>query len=139
MWTCTNCHRIFEKIKQPHSCHKIPLDQHFENKNKARELFNFLVKKINKVIGKCQIVSIPCCVHLFGKYDFMALLPKKAGLEIRFALDRKLDSPRVRQTVAMSKKVYKICIDISSQKDIDQNLMDWLKQSFNLKNNISDK
>ena len=133
MWTCHECGRIFAKAKQPHSCHKVPLEQHFKNKDKARELFDRLVKQINSQIGKCQIISIPCCVHLFGHYDFLAALPKKDKLEIRFGLDRKLDSPRLKQSVPVSSKYFKNCIDINKMEEINEELIKWLSEAYHLK------
>jgi len=132
-WTCSTCGRIFEKANQPHSCHKVPLEQHFKNKDKAKELFDYLVKQINSKIGKCQIISIPCCVHLFGKDDFLAVLPKKDKLEIRFALDRKLDSSRLKQSVQMTAKFFKNCIDIKAREEINEELIGWLNQAYHLK------
>jgi hypothetical protein len=132
MWTCTNCGRSFEKAKQPHSCQKIPLKQHFENKEKAKKLFDYLLKRCND-IGTYKVISIPCCIHLFGKYDFLAALPKKDGLEIRFALDRVLNSPRLKQSVPLSTKVFKNCFEITSEKEIDDKFMEWLKESYHLK------
>lgn len=133
MWTCPKCERIFKNNNQPHSCKKIPLKNHFEGKEKAKELFDILVERINSNIGKCKIISIPCCVHLFGKYDFLAALPKKDRLEVRFALDRKLDSSRLKVCVPMSTKVFKNCFNVYSKKEIDQEFMSWLKQSYYLK------
>jgi hypothetical protein len=133
MWTCPKCGRIFTKAGQPHSCKKIPLEKHFENKEKAKELFDFLVEQINRKIGECKIISIPCCVHLFGKYDFLAALPKKDRLEIRFALDRKLDSPRLKQSVPMSAKIFKNCINLGSVKEINEELIKWLSEAYHLK------
>jgi len=133
MWTCPNCNRIFRKNAQPHSCQKISLEEHFKNKEKAKELFDFLVKTINEKIGQVQIISIPCCIHLFGNYDFLAALPKKDKLEIRFALDRKLDSRRLKQSVPVSSKNVKNCIDLSSILEIDEELIKWLEESYDLK------
>jgi hypothetical protein len=133
MWTCQKCGRIFHKRAQPHSCHKIPLEQHFENKDKAKELFDRLVKQIDTRIGKCRIISIPCCVHLFGDYDFLAALPKKDRLEIRFALNRRLDSPRLKQCVPMSAQVFKNCLDVATTVEIDEELIGWLGESYHLK------
>ena len=133
MWTCPKCSRIFQKTNQPHSWQKVPLEKHFKNKEKARELFNYLAERINSKIGKCKIISIPCCVHLFGQYDFLAALPKKDRLEIRFALDRKLESPRLKQSVPLSSKTFKNCFDVTSKEEFDQEFMSWLKQSYYLK------
>ena len=133
MWTCHKCGRIFHKTAQPHSCHKIPLEQHFNNKSKAKELFKILIKQINTKVGKCQIIFIPCCIHLFGNYDFLAALPKKDRLEIRFALNRKLHTHRLKQCVPLSAKVFKNCLDITTKKEIDEELIKWLVESFHLK------
>lgn len=133
MWNCSNCGRIFEKIDQPHSCQKVPLEQHFKSRKKAKELFNLLYKTINEEIDKCQIISLPCCIHLFGNYDFLAALPKKEKLEIRFALDRKLNNPRLKQSVSMSANTVKNCIDIISVKEINKELIGWLSEAYHFK------
>jgi len=133
MWTCPKCKRVFKKAAQPHSCHIIPLDTHFTNKQKAKELFDYLIREINVKIGKSKIISIPCCVHLFGNYDFLAALPKKDGLEIRFSLKRKLNTPRLKQGVWMSAKNYKNCFDITDKSEIDEELIKWIGESYHLK------
>ena len=133
MWTCEKCGRIFGKPRQMHSCRKIALERHFENKPEAQELFTFLVEQIETKIGKCKIISLPCCVHLYGKYDFLAALPKKDRLEIRFALNRKLDSARLIQGVPLSAKTYKNCLEITAKAEIDEELMGWLEEAYYLK------
>jgi hypothetical protein len=133
MWTCSECGRIFEKTKQPHSCQKVSLEEHFKNKDKAKEIFNYLVGKINSKVGKCRIISLPCCIHLFGSYDFLAALPKKGKLEIRFGLDSKLNSSRLRVSLPISEKNIKNCIVINNIEEIDEELMGWLGQAYHLK------
>jgi hypothetical protein len=135
MWTCQKCGRIFNKARQPHSCQKIPLTHHFKNKEKAKQLFEYLVKQINTKIGMCKIISIPCCIHLFGTYDFLAVLPKKDSLEIRFAFNRKLHTPRLKQSVPLSTKSFKNCVDITTKEEIDTELFKWINESFHMKDN----
>ncbi len=134
MWTCSSCGRIFQKTNQPHSCKGIPLENHFINKEKANIIFKSLVKQIENKIGKCKIISLPCCVHLFGTYDFLAVLPKKETLEIRFGLNRKLASPRMKQIVPVGKKIFKHCLNLNDVKEIDEELFGWLTQAYGLKN-----
>lgn len=133
MWTCSKCKRIFKNKNQAHSCKKIPLAKHFEGKEKARELFDFLVEQINSEIGKCKVISIPCCIHLCGIYDFLAALPKKDRLEIRIALNRRLESSRLKISVPLSSKSFKNCFDVSSKSEIDKEFIGWLKESYHLK------
>ena len=132
MWTCPKCERVFKKKSQPHSCRKVSIESHFENKEIAKEIFDYLVSMVNKEIGKCQIVSIPCCIHLFGSFDFLASLPKKDRLEIRFGLNRKLDSPRLKQAVPTSTRGYKNCIDVSRKEEIDAELIGWTSEAYHL-------
>ena len=136
MWMCSKCGRVFERKDQVHSCRVVPLEKHFENKELARELFEYLVGQIEKEIGKYKIISIPCCIHLFGSYDFLAALPKKKGLEIRFGLNRKLESIRMTQAVQVSSKVFKICIDVTNIKEIDSELLGWIGEAYHLKKKI---
>lgn len=133
MWTCHNCDRIFQKANQPHSCRKVSPESHFENKEKAREIFDYLHRQIEQKIGKCTIVSLPCCIHLFGNYDFLAVLPKKDRIEIRFALHRTVVTSRLKVSVPMSAKVFKNCLDIGSREEIDNELLGWLDESYYLK------
>jgi hypothetical protein len=135
MWTCEKCGRSFEKKGQFHSCQKVPLEQHFRNKTKAKELFDLLVDNVNDQVGKVQIISLPCCVHLYGKYDFLAVLPKKNNLEIRFALNRKLEYPRLKQGVLIAADQYKNCIDINETKEVNEELIKWLSEAYHLKDN----
>lgn len=130
MWTCPKCERTFEKTGQMHSCRKISLEEHFKNKEKAKEIFDYLFETVNQEIGKCKIISLPCCIHLFGNYDFLAALPKKDSLEIRFSLNRKLENPRVIQAVLVSAKQYKNCIEIYQKKEIDSDLIELISEAY---------
>ena len=135
MWICPKCKRQFKKTKQPHSCRKVPVPEHFKNKEKAKKIFDYLVDRINNNVGKCKVISLPRCVHLFSNYDFLAVFPKKEILEIRFILNRKLDSPRLKQSVKMSSKVFKNVFYFNSEKEIDDEFIGWLKESYNLRSN----
>lgn len=133
MWACNKCKRVFTRTKQQHSCKTIPLEQHFKNKPLAKELFNNLLLQISKDIGKCKIISLPCCIHLFGNYDFLAILPHRDNLEVRFAYRGNIKSSRVTQSVNLSTQLIKICVDIKNIEEIDTELLEWLKTSYSLK------
>jgi hypothetical protein len=133
MWQCPKCDRIFDRKDQPHSCETKPLGEHFKNKKQAKLIFDSLFDRINSDVGECKVISIPCCVHLYGKYDFLAALPKKDRLEIRFALSRVLDSPRLGQSVKVTTHSYKNCIDIHALEELDKELMAWVNEAYHLK------
>jgi hypothetical protein len=75
----------------------VSLEEHFERKEASRNFFDHLLNEVTSEVGRCEVVSLPCCIHLHGEHDFLAVLPKKDRLEIRFTLPRELKNPRVRR------------------------------------------
>ncbi|MBN2100712.1 hypothetical protein JW710_02360 [Candidatus Dojkabacteria bacterium] len=132
-WTCPKCGRIFQKKNQPHSCRNIPLSDHFKNKDLAKKIYKKLYEETKKKVGPCKEISLPCCIHWFGTYDFIALLPKKDRLEVRLALDVKLKKKRIFATVPLSKTLSKNCLNLYSENEIDDELLDWIKKSYEFK------
>jgi len=60
-------------------------------------------------------------------------LPKKDKLEIRLGLNRKLDTSRLKQSVPMSTKDIKNCIDLTTIEEINKELIVWLNEAYHLK------
>ncbi len=136
LWTCPKCKRQFEKKGQTHSCTVYPLDKHFKGKEEvARPLFNKLKNKIEKNIGPLKIESLPCCIHFVSSYTFAAVYALRNKIRIHFTLDYKLDSPRIDKFNQMSAKRYLYSIDIEKEEEMNEELISWLKQAYNLKNN----
>lgn len=133
MWTCSNCSREFERAGQSHSCKTKSIDEHFRNKDLAHRIYLALSETLLRRVGPCKELSLPCCVHLVGSYDFLAALPKKSHLEIRFALSRELSGTRIAQSVPVSRTVFKNCVKLNSESDIDDELMGWLREAYYLK------
>jgi hypothetical protein len=83
--------------------------------------------------NRAELVSLPCCIHLAATDDFLAVLPKRDRLEIRFTLHRRLDSPRIRACSQTSRTSYKHSIDVSQVEDIDAELLGWLREAYRLR------
>ena len=132
-WRCPNCNRAFARKGQQHSCRIVAVEEHFGRKDAARDLFDHLLNELTTRVGSCEVVSLPCCIHLFGEYEFLAVLPKKDGLEIRFALHRQLTSPRVSRSIQISMTSYKHCVDIHATDAVDEELLGWLREAYHLR------
>ena len=133
MWTCPECGRVFARSGQQHSCRSVPLDEHFRGRDAARLLFDALLERIRSEIGPCLPISIPCCIHLFGSYDFLAALPKRDSLEIRFALAGRSPDPRFEHIVPLSSTRNKHTLHIRSIDEIDHSLMTMIDASYRLR------
>ena len=135
-WKCPKCGRKFEKNKQPHSCTIYPVAKHLKGKEAAAELYNELKIKIKKAAGPFKIESLPCCIHFvtaFTTFTFAAVFAMKDRLRLHFTLDHKIASPRIRRysQIATSRHMYEV--DIKDKKEINKELLVWLKEAYNTK------
>jgi hypothetical protein len=134
LWKCPKCGRKFEKTEQPHSCTVYPVAKHLKGKETAAELYDELKTKIKKTIGPFRIESLPCCIHLVTTtFTFAAAFAMKDRLRLHFALDHKMTSRRIRRQsqIAASRHMYEV--DIKDKKEIDKELLGWLKEAYNTK------
>ena len=131
VWRCPKCNRAFRRTRQPHSCRTVSLESHLRH-GEQRAHFEHLVDEVNSKVGRCEVLSLPCCIHLVGKFDFLAVLAKKERLEIRFVLKRELASSRVQRSARISKTQYKHCVDVQAAEDIDEELLSWVREAYYL-------
>jgi hypothetical protein len=129
-WRCPVCQRIFRRARQPHSCRSVDLEDHFRRNKALRPLFGRLLDALHAQVGTCEVVSLPCCIHLFGTHDFAAVLPKKDRLEVRFALGRELKDPKVTRSAQIGRTAYKHSVDVAADGEIDETLLGWLREAY---------
>jgi hypothetical protein len=129
LWTCPKCKRKFEKKNQQHSCNIYPIENHFKNKEKGKELYDELIKKL-KTKFKFYIESLPCCIHLVKTSTFAAVFPLKDKIRVTFSLKYKLKNLRIRKFFKISETNYHYQIEINDKKDIDQEILTWIKEAY---------
>ena len=130
MWKCPKCERDFKKKNQSHSCVTYPIEQHFKNKSYSKNLFKKLVKEIEKEVGKIKIESLPCCIHLVSSYTFSGIWLLRDKLRLDFRVDYPIDSERIIKQEKISTNRYLYYIEIQEDKDIDKELIGWIKDSY---------
>lgn len=130
MWQCPKCKREFQKTNQSHSCISFPLAKHFEGKEKAKELFEFLKLQIEETVGPVKIESLPCCIHFVGSYSFGACWVMKDRIRIDFRLDHPIETKREHRTNQISSNRYMYYFDIFDKLEINQELLGWIKDSY---------
>ncbi|OGM08316.1 hypothetical protein A2Z67_01445 [Candidatus Woesebacteria bacterium RBG_13_36_22] len=135
LWKCAKCKREFAKVNQSHSCVSYPLENHFKGKIYAKELFTHLTDKVEKKIGQIKIESLPCCIHFVGSYTFGAVFPMKDKIRIDFRTDFPIKSKRVWKMFQMSPNRYLYYFEIKNKKDIDTELLGWIKKAYGLNKN----
>jgi hypothetical protein len=135
LWKCPECHREFAKTNQQHSCKIYPLENHFKNKDYARELFDYLVKKIEKNIGLLKIESLPCCIHLVSNYTFGAVWALRDRIRIDFRISAKIKNnknTKIHKMIQISPNRYLYYLDIIKKQEIDSALLSSLREAYEL-------
>jgi hypothetical protein len=131
-WRCPRCDRVFRRTRQQHSCRTVRLEEHVAPGDAMREVFDELLARVHREIGAAEVVVLPCCIHLSGTHDFLAVLPRKARLEVRFSLRREIESPRITHATRISDTKYKHSTDVATVHDIDEELLGWLREAYHL-------
>ena len=130
MWQCPECKREFKKKKQSHSCIVYPIEQHFKGKDYSKNLFEKLVRKIEEEVGEIKIESLSCCIHLVSSYTFCGIWLLKNKLRLDFRVDYPIDSKRIIKQEKLSANRYLYYIELEEEKNIDKELLKWIKDSY---------
>jgi hypothetical protein len=108
----------------------LPLDYHFRGERVLmKPLFDELIRKLRKEldfeykIGKAYIGLIRMLV-------FVALRVQTKKIIVEFTVRKMLKSPRIEKTIQFQKRRWAYFLDIKESKDIDKELIDWIKQSY---------
>jgi len=134
MWQCPKCKREFSKNNQSHSCVVYPIEKHFQNKDSSKKLFKELVNQIEKNIGGVKIESLPCCIHLVSGYTFSGVWLLKDRVRLDFRVPYNIESKRIinKEELSINRKLY--YLEIVEEKDIDDELLGWIRDSYFLQN-----
>ena len=133
MWKCPKCHREFYKDNQSHSCVFYPIENHFKSKAESKILFDLLINKIEKEIGKVKIESLPCCIHLVSSYTFSGVWILKNKIRIDFRVNYPIQSERIVKEEKLSPNRNLYYLDIKDEEDIDKEILKWIGDSYHLK------
>lgn len=128
LWTCGKCKRKFEKENQSHSCVIYDIKNHFKNKEKGKELYDELIEILKKEF-KFTIDSVPCCIHLVKINTFLGIFILKDRIRLTIALPYEIKSKIIRQYAHVSKNRYHYQIEIKDKKDINKELLGWIREA----------
>jgi len=83
--------------------------------------------------GHVKIEPKKTSIHLGNRFGFAGVYTRKEYINLEVHLNYKLDSRRVTKVEQASANRYHHTIRLSSQKDIDKELLTWLHEAYILK------
>ncbi len=107
--------------------------QHFENKPKSILLiYEKLLRELRK-FGEVKESPNNSSIHLVNKYGFAGVYTRGKYILLHIHLSKQLDSVRFEKIEQISKNRFKHVVKLNSLSDIDKELLNWLKQAYELK------
>lgn len=105
----------------------------FDKSAPTRELYDCLLSELS-VLGPIMVEVKKTSAHIVaGKGAFLGVHPRASGLLLNIVLDRELVSPRVSKSEHVSALRYHNEVKIASQGDLNEELMSWVRQAYQLK------
>ena len=133
-WKCPKCGREFSKKNQWHSCISISLEDHFINKpQKLKKIFDFLQKKMRN-FGEIKIDSVKTSINFGGKSQFCVIFVLMNYLKLEFVFNKKIENSRIIRLRGPTNKLFTHTLRIDKLEDIDDTLLNWLRESYHLRN-----
>lgn len=136
MWTCPKCTRTFRNTNQMHTCNLVDKELFFlQRPPHFRDLYETIKKETLK-FGEFREEAVnPDVIFFKTKSTFLAIKIKKKWIDIEFFLDHLEDVPPIKKYLQTSKHRFAHLLSIDSEEDIDLQLLDWIKASYDLISN----
>jgi predicted transport protein len=131
-WICPDCKRSFGRKNQSHECAPSgTVDDYFEGRpRELRTIYNAVERAITK-LGKDVIVDpVHACIMFKRARTFGEVRAMKDRLRLYFILSREILDERIDKRLRMSAHRCVHQIDVTSPKQIDRDVRDWLAEAY---------
>lgn len=109
------------------------VNHHLQNKEPVvSEIYDKLLDEIKKS-GPVKVEPKKTSIHWVNRFAFAGIYVRKNFINLEFHLSRKLVSNRVSKVEQGSVNRFHHTIKLSDAKEIDKELLSWLKEAYELK------
>jgi len=132
-WECPYCGKSYAHENQSHCCEVHTVEELLSGKyERTKELYNLLVKFLSK-LGNVKINVNGTSIHFSNIGHFAAVQIKKDKLRFNFVTDEEIMSERFIKFNKFSKNRMDYVIEVFDEKDLDDELLGWLRHAYKLK------
>ena len=106
---------------------------HLKDKEKVvTKIYERLINELQK-FGQLKIEPKKTSIHLGNRFGFAGVYTRKDYINLEVHLNYKLTSKRVSKVEQASTNRFHHTIKLTSDKDVDKELLTWLKEAYELK------
>ena len=108
------------------------LDHLKDKKQIVTDIYEKLIAELHK-FGQLKIEPKKTSIHLGNRFGFAGVYTRKDYINLEVHLNYKLTSDRVTKVEQASANRFHHTIKLTKPKDIDKELLIWMKESYELK------
>jgi hypothetical protein len=106
---------------------------HLSGKEKVvAKIYERLITELQK-LGQLKIEPHKTSIHLGNRFGFAGVYTQKDYINLELHLNYKLISERVGKVEQASANRFHHTIKLMSEKEVDNELLNWLKEAYELK------
>ena len=129
-WKCPKCKRTLSTRNQMHICSRLTLEDALAGKSaKATGLFR-KVLAIAQRFGPVEIVPQKTRVALLARKTFLGVRFLRDAIDCEIPLPRRIEHPRFRQILSVSRGAHYHYLRIASVKELDGQARAWLREAY---------
>jgi hypothetical protein len=95
-------------------------------------IFKKLIKEVQK-FGVVRVDPKKTSIHLVNRTSFAGLYVRKSCINLEVHLNHKIKNKRIQKAEQASANRYHHTIQVNSPAEVDEELLGWLKEAFDLK------
>lgn len=96
------------------------------------KIYNRLIDEIKK-FGQLKVEPKKTSIHLVNRFGFAGVYTRQNYINLEVHLDYKLTSKRVTKVEQASANRFHHTIKLTSEKEVDKELLNWLHEAYELK------
>ncbi len=132
MWTCPTCNRPFKKNNQSHGCHILTVKALLSKRSPfIQELYQVFDAQIVFEDSRREVV-LPDVIFYKIESTFLTVKLKTKWIDINFFNDELIDHSIIKKSKQTSKNRFVHVVSIDATEDINQELLDWIRNSYQL-------
>jgi len=98
----------------------------------VRKIYDRLISELKK-FGQLKIEPKKTSIHLGNRFGFAGVYARQNSINLEVHLNYKLTSKRVTKVEQASTNRFHHTIKLTSEKDVDKELLNWLREAYELK------
>lgn len=133
LWTCPDCRRRFVTANMWHSCEIHTVEEHLEGvPEPIRQLYRGYERLARSCGDDVEVVAQRSRIVFMVRVRYAGAVVQRRAVLARFALRRRLDSPRVHLIETFPNGWIGHHVRLHSLDDLDEELRGWLCESCRL-------